>query len=80
MHEILFESFFEPARTKNAIQKMISCVSDIKESRGDIAQTILKSIIYNRGSNHWSASAFRQNAFLNKLLPEIDSNPEEVSL
>ena len=80
IREIFFQIYIEPSRIKTGINKMVMDIPAVKQSGSAIVKHMMKNLCFQPESNQWTATIFRQHAFLNKLQKQLEENPDEACI
>lgn len=77
IRDLLYETKFTPDRIQIVANKIVNDVSQAKRQGNKITRDIVKGLLFNKESNHYSVSVLRQHKFLTKLLEQLNS-PEDA--
>ncbi|XP_054014823.1 uncharacterized protein C05D11.1-like isoform X1 [Hylaeus anthracinus] len=70
--ELLYETELTPDRLKIVAAKTINDVAQFKRKGYKIVNDLMKGLIYNKDSNHFSTSMLRQQKFLTNVLDRLN--------
>ncbi|XP_066596217.1 uncharacterized protein C05D11.1-like [Prorops nasuta] len=78
--ELLFQTQLTAERLKIIATRIVNDVAQIKRDGSRISSDLMKGIIYNKDSNHYSSSLLRQQKFLTKFIEQLsdDSTQKEA--